>query len=150
MADLGAVARNPTFPIAARMVASPVTYVQRSPGDPKLIEIDAAGVISGTVLVGGVPRAGVSVGLIYRPSMRLVGRAITAADGTYSFVGLNRNDLESYTVLAQDPAEVFDLPRSEALPVTFILDEKGKVRAQLLGEQTAAGVLAKLKELKGS
>ena len=103
MADLGAVARNPTFPIAARLVASPVTYVQRSPGDPKLIEIDAAGVISGTVLVGGAPRAGVSVGLIYRPSMRLVGRTITAADGTYSFVGLNRNDLESYTVLAQDP-----------------------------------------------
>jgi len=56
----------------------------------------------------------------------------------------------TFTVLAQDPAEVFDLPRSEALPVTFILDEKGKVRAQLLGEQTAAGVLAKLKELKGS
>ena len=56
----------------------------------------------------------------------------------------------TFTVLAQDPAEHFDLPRSEALPVTYIIDEKGKVRAQLLGEQTAAGVLAKIKELKGA
>ena len=56
----------------------------------------------------------------------------------------------TFTVLAQDPADTFDLPRSEALPVTYIIDDKGKVRAQLLGEQTAAGILAKLKELKGS
>ena len=56
----------------------------------------------------------------------------------------------TFTVLAQDPAEVFDLPRSEALPVTYILDEKGKVRATLMGEQTAAGVLAKIKELRGA
>ena len=55
----------------------------------------------------------------------------------------------TFTVLAQDPADTFDLPRSEALPVTYSLDDKGKVRAQLLGEQTAAGILAKLKELKG-
>ena len=103
MADLGAVARNPITGVSFRKVASPITYVQRAPGDPKLLDLDASGVISGTVLVGGVPRAGVSVGLIYRPRMQLVGRAITAADGTYSFVGLNRNGLESYTVLAQDP-----------------------------------------------
>ena len=56
----------------------------------------------------------------------------------------------TFTVLAQDPAEVFDLPRSEALPVTYIIDDKGKVRATLMGEQTAAGVLAKIKELKGA
>ena len=52
-------------------------------------------------------------------------------------------------MLAQDPADVFELPRSEALPVTYILDEKGKVQAQLMGEQTAAGVMAKIKELRG-
>lgn len=55
----------------------------------------------------------------------------------------------TFTVLAQDPADVFELPRSEALPVTYILDEKGKVQAQLMGEQTAAGVMAKIKELRG-
>ena len=53
-----------------------------------------------------------------------------------------------FTVLAQDPADFFDLPRSEALPVTYIIDNKGKVREQLMGEQTAAGVMAKLEELK--
>lgn len=55
-----------------------------------------------------------------------------------------------FTVLAQDPAELFDLPRSEALPVTYIIDNKGKVREQLLGEQTAAGVMAKLEALQSS
>ncbi|AYG09263.1 TlpA family protein disulfide reductase [Pseudomonas fluorescens] len=54
-----------------------------------------------------------------------------------------------FTVLAQNPEAIFDIPRSEALPVTYIIDDKGKVRAQMLGEQTAAGVLAKLKELRG-
>ena len=55
-----------------------------------------------------------------------------------------------FTVLAQDPAELFELPRSEALPVTYIIDDKGKVREQLLGEQTAAGVLAKIEALQSS
>ncbi|WP_347901501.1 TlpA disulfide reductase family protein [Pseudomonas purpurea] len=54
----------------------------------------------------------------------------------------------TFTVLAQDPADHFELPRSEALPVTYIIDNKGKVREQLLGEQTAAGVMAKLKALQ--
>jgi thiol-disulfide isomerase/thioredoxin len=55
-----------------------------------------------------------------------------------------------FTVLAQDPAERFDLPRSEALPVTYIIDDQGKVREQLLGEQTAAGISARLQALKGA
>lgn len=54
-----------------------------------------------------------------------------------------------FTVLAQDPAVHYDLPPSEALPVTYIIDDKGKMREQLLGEQTAAGVAAKLKALRG-
>jgi len=54
-----------------------------------------------------------------------------------------------FTVLAQNPEEIFDIPRSEALPVTYIIDDKGKVREQLMGEQTAQGVLAKLKALRG-
>lgn len=114
MADLGAIARNPITGVSFRKVASPITYVQRAPGDPKLVELDASGVISGTVLVGGIPRAGVSVGLIYHPSMRLIERTFTAIDGTYSFVGLNRNDLQSYTVLAQDPNAVAPFLRTAA------------------------------------
>ncbi len=73
-----------------------------------------------------------------------------------NFDGLQGDDLAKaaealgirFTVLAQDPAELFELPRSEALPVTYIIDDKGKVREQLMGEQTAAGVL-ELKALKG-
>jgi len=54
-----------------------------------------------------------------------------------------------FTVLAQDPAERYNLPPSEALPVTYIIDDKGKVREQLLGEQSAAIVTQKIKALRG-
>lgn len=53
-----------------------------------------------------------------------------------------------FTVLAQDPAPFFALPRSQALPATYIIDDKGKLREQLLGEQTAAGLMQKLKDLQ--
>ncbi|MDU8643735.1 TlpA disulfide reductase family protein [Pseudomonas syringae group sp. 26L6] len=54
-----------------------------------------------------------------------------------------------FTVLAQDPAEQYSLPPSEALPVTYIIDDKSKMREQLLGEQSAATVIQKLKALRG-
>lgn len=54
-----------------------------------------------------------------------------------------------FTVLAQDPAEHYNLPPSEALPVTYIIDDKGKVREQLLGEQTIESVKSKLEALRG-
>ncbi|NAT37825.1 peroxiredoxin [Pseudomonas syringae pv. actinidifoliorum] len=54
-----------------------------------------------------------------------------------------------FTVLAQDPAEQYSLPPSEALPVTYIIDDKGKMREQLLGEQSAATVIQKLKHCAG-
>jgi peroxiredoxin len=56
----------------------------------------------------------------------------------------------TFTVLAEDPAERFDLPSSEALPITYIIDSKGKVRDQLMGEQTAEGIKARLQQLKSS
>ncbi|PRA66392.1 MULTISPECIES: TlpA disulfide reductase family protein [Pseudomonas] len=55
-----------------------------------------------------------------------------------------------FTVLAEDPAERYELPRSEALPVTYIIDDKGKVREQLMGEQTLEGLTEKIKALKGA
>jgi thiol-disulfide isomerase/thioredoxin len=53
-----------------------------------------------------------------------------------------------FTVLAQDPAPRFGLPGTEVLPVTFIVDEQGRMRERLLGEQTAAGLRARLIELQ--
>jgi len=55
-----------------------------------------------------------------------------------------------FTVLAEDPAERYELPRSEALPVAYIIDDKGKVRGQLMGEQTLEGLTEKIKALKGA
>lgn len=52
-----------------------------------------------------------------------------------------------FRVLAQDPAERLDLPRSAVLPVTYLVDREGKVREQLVGEQTAEGLNAHLARL---
>lgn len=53
-----------------------------------------------------------------------------------------------FTVLEEDPAARYQLPRSEVLPVTYIVDDQGKLRERLLGEQTAAGLTARLKVLQ--
>jgi len=56
----------------------------------------------------------------------------------------------TFTVLAQDPAKRFNLPRSTALPVTYLIDPGGKLRQTLLGEQTAAGIRQHLVLLQGN
>lgn len=49
-----------------------------------------------------------------------------------------------FTVLAQDPAQRLELPRNDVLPVTYIIDAAGRLRERLVGEQTAAGLQARL------
>ncbi|HSC83290.1 MAG TPA: TlpA disulfide reductase family protein [Pseudomonas sp.] len=53
-----------------------------------------------------------------------------------------------FTVLAQDPAQRLQLQRSEVLPTTFIVDASGRLRERLVGEQTAAGLQARLAQLQ--
>lgn len=53
-----------------------------------------------------------------------------------------------YSVLSLDPAERLKLPRSDALPSTYLIDPQGRVRDQLLGEQTFAGLQARLAQLQ--
>jgi thiol-disulfide isomerase/thioredoxin len=54
-----------------------------------------------------------------------------------------------FTVLAKDPSARYQLPRSEGLPVTYIVDASGKLCERLLGEQNAAGVSERLNALRG-
>lgn len=54
----------------------------------------------------------------------------------------------AFTVLEDDPAARYQLPRSEALPVTYIVDDQGRMRERLLGEQTAEGLTARLLALR--
>ncbi|MCQ4294558.1 TlpA family protein disulfide reductase [Pseudomonas stutzeri] len=54
-----------------------------------------------------------------------------------------------FRVLSDDPAERLQLPRSQVLPVTYLVDDKGVVRERLVGEQTADGILAHLARLRG-
>lgn len=52
-----------------------------------------------------------------------------------------------YSSLARDPAPRLGLTPSPVLPVTWLVDPQGRVREQLTGEQTAAGLKAKLAAL---
>jgi thiol-disulfide isomerase/thioredoxin len=53
-----------------------------------------------------------------------------------------------FTVLAQDPAPRYQLPRADVLPVTYIIDDKGRTRERLLGEQTAEFLSERLNALR--
>jgi thiol-disulfide isomerase/thioredoxin len=93
------------------------------------------------------------------PQLNQLSRELAAEGGKVigvNFDGLQAQELSKaaedmgirFAVLAQDPAERFALPRSEALPVTFIVDPQGKLRERLLGEQTAAGLRERLAALR--
>ncbi|WP_256573142.1 TlpA disulfide reductase family protein [Pseudomonas sp. CC6-YY-74] len=53
-----------------------------------------------------------------------------------------------FTVLEQDPAARYGLPPNAVLPVTYIVDDRGQMREHLLGEQTAAGLAARVQALR--
>jgi len=65
----------------------------------------------------------------------LQGEALSKAAGSFDI---------RFTVLAQDPAQRLELPRNDVLPVTYIIDADGRLRERLVGEQTAAGLQARL------
>lgn len=53
-----------------------------------------------------------------------------------------------FTVLAQDPAPRYQLPRADVLPVTYIVDDQGRARERLVGEQTAEFLSERLAALR--
>ncbi len=53
-----------------------------------------------------------------------------------------------FRVLASDPGPRLGLVRSPVLPVSYLLDERGVLREQLAGPQTAARVKARLAALR--
>lgn len=107
MADLGAIAGQPAQDTFRAPVVSPKIYpliVSGSVVVQQPLEFDAGGSLAGLVKIGGVAVAGALVGLFHRPTMQLLQRAWTAADGSYSFGGLDRAAPESYFAVALDPA----------------------------------------------
>jgi len=74
--------------------------------------------------------------------------ALAETEQGLAVLGVNFDELRGEE-LAQDPAERLQLPRSEVLPVTYLVDDQRKVRERLVGEQTAEGILVHLARLKG-
>jgi len=87
--------------------------------------------------------------------------ALSEADHGLEVLGVNFDELRGeelaqaaetlgirFRVLSDDPAERLQLSRSEVLPVTYLVDDRGTVRQRLVGEQTAEGILAHLARLK--
>ena len=87
------------------------------------------------------------VRLTTRPSVQVLGVNFDGLQGGQLSQAAQDMNI-TFTVLAQDPAERYQLPRAEVLPVTFIVDPQGRMRERLLGEQTAAGLTAHLAALK--
>ena len=55
-----------------------------------------------------------------------------------------------FRVLATDPAPRFGLPRSQVLPVTFLVGPDGRLRRQLAGEQSLASLREALAEVRAA
>ncbi|MBA1247084.1 TlpA family protein disulfide reductase [Pseudomonas luteola] len=53
-----------------------------------------------------------------------------------------------YAVFQKDPAKHFDLPVSNVLPATYLVDPQGRFREKLVGEQTAAVIQARIAALE--
>lgn len=110
MADLGAIASEPVQDTFRAPIVSPKIYplilTSAAPAvaDQQPLTVDAGGSLGGVVKIAGVATSGALVGLFHRPTMQLLQRAWTAADGSYNFGGLDRAALGSYFVIALDPA----------------------------------------------
>lgn len=110
MADLGAITSEPAQDTFRAPIVSPKIYPLILSGTAPAVvvqqplDMDAGGSLAGVVKIAGVAVGGALVGLFHRPTMQLLQRAWTAADGSYSFKGLDREEPESYFSVALDPA----------------------------------------------
>lgn len=103
MADLGAVGRPVWHSLIQRILVQPVA-VRRATSELLPTDADNQGKLSGTVAIGGVPAPNVRLALYFRDNGALLARTISGADGSYSFIGLNRGLLGRYQIVATDPA----------------------------------------------
>lgn len=99
MADLGAIG----VPLPGAHGAIVASRAVRRAGNAAA---DNSGWLKVFVNAAGVPQEGVMVGVFFRENAMLIQRAITGADGSALFHGLDRTSLpEQYFAMALDPAK---------------------------------------------
>ncbi|TWI58590.1 thiol-disulfide isomerase/thioredoxin [Pseudomonas duriflava] len=87
--------------------------------------------------------------------------ALAQSEGEIAVWGVNYDHLQGealrqsaekmsirYGVFQSDPATYFSLPVSNVLPATYLIDPHGKVRAHLVGEQTAEAIRQRITALE--
>jgi thiol-disulfide isomerase/thioredoxin len=93
-----------------------------------------------------IPQLNQLASTAHTPALQVLGVNFDQLQGE-ALAAASREMGIQFRVLAQDPSDRFQLPRSEVLPVTHIIDPQGRLRATLPGEQTAAGLRARLEQL---
>ncbi len=83
------------------------------------------------------------------PPLRVLGVNFDGLQGEALLAASAQLGIE-FSVLASDPGPRLGLAPSQVLPVTWLVDPQGRVREQLRGEQSAAGLLARLAELSAT
>lgn len=73
--------------------------------DPNELNIDSSGTLSGIVSIASLPTANIRIGLFHRSSMNILEQQRSGVDGTFSFYGLDINDLKNYFIVFLDPQE---------------------------------------------
>lgn len=106
MADLGTLT---TRAIERYRIRAVPVWDQR-PG-VRLLAQDVSGVLSGIVQEESPPgsgsyvaKAGVLIGLLWRPTLQLIATTVSTGDGTFSFSGLDKTATGLYVAVALDDA----------------------------------------------
>jgi hypothetical protein len=101
MADLGAVGKRP-----ARHLKKVLTHDYMGIGTLSTTFLTMPrqdGTLGGVVTEGGVPVPNCEVMVMWRPHMRLIARARTASDGSWSVSGLDPTKTSEYAIVIKDP-----------------------------------------------
>ena len=109
----------PTTPITTKLFPQPYREpipwwrndVSATLNGPAFLSIDRGGQLYGHTKDAGAPVQSAFVSLFYGPRKIFIRTVLSAADGSFSFVGLDRSD-SNYFIVAQKPAhyaQVFDV-----------------------------------------
>jgi hypothetical protein len=106
MANLGAIGSTiPSVSLMPLIRAPFPTYADRVvPPGALFSMLRRDGIFGGNVKTAGVNEPNVEVMVMWRPSMRLIARTRTDADGNWTLTGFDPTRAADYAIIYKDPA----------------------------------------------